>query len=395
MSEDDIKILISQAVDGEQLTDAQHAAIAEALKDSAELRAYEAELLRLKQAMDLWPGIGSSSPDWEQRMDKTMARLGIKEDEKMTKFNLPRFNFKAGVLVVLVVMVFFTSQVYLKRGLQGRLHSSADDIGYQYSVGSTKTTSQYEPYYQQSSYQRRNANGGSLPANSGSPALEVIDRKIIRTVDLKILVKNYLQAQGAIVNSVRKFDGLVLNSQVSQYANGSNGNIVFQVLPKNLDAVILEIKSFGELQSEASKADDVTGQYVDTEARLKNMRAVRERLSQLVAEKTAKVTDVLEVERELTRVTGEIEAMEARLKYLSQTSSMATVTVNFYEKPIVQVARGFSIVDSFRGTLRTAMEVSVNTFNAVIIVIGFLVPVAFWSLLIWVAYLIWKKVTKK
>ncbi|MCB9772290.1 MAG: DUF4349 domain-containing protein [Candidatus Omnitrophica bacterium] len=393
MSKDEIKILISQAVDGEQLTDAQNTAIAEALRDSADLRAYEAQLLRLKQAMDLWPGIGSSSPDWEQRMDKTMARLGIKEEKKMNQFKFLKGNRVAVLMVTLVIVGGISLQMYSQRAIQARVR---DASGYMASSStSLGQTTQYEPYYERSSYQGRNVNGRAMPANSGSPALEVIDRKIIRTVDLKLLVKNYLQAQSAIINSVRKFEGLVLNSQVSQYANGSNGNVVFQVLPKNLDAVILEIKSFGELQSETSKADDVTGQYVDTEARLKNMRAVRDRLSQLVAERTAKVTDILEVERELTRVTGEIEAMEARLKYLAQTSAMATVTVNFYEKPIVQVARGFSIVDSFRGTLRTAMEVGVNTFNAVIIVIGFLVPVAFWSLLIWVAYLIWKKVTKK
>ncbi len=390
MNDENIKLLLSQAVDGEILSDHDNAAIQSALKNSAELRAYEAQLLRLKQALDLWPKIESSA-DWENKMDKSMARLGIKEEKKMSRFKLPEVSRMAVLLVIFVIVGGILLQQYAQRGIQGRLRDAA-----KYMSGQTAelgTTTQYEPYYQSSNYNIM----GTQPqviSPSKSIATEIADRKIIRTVDLKILVKNYLAAQQAITNTVKKFDGLVLNSQVNKYDNGSNGNIIFQVLPTNLDMALMEIKSFGEVQSETSKADDVTGQYVDTEARLGNMRTIRDRLSVLAAEKPGKVSDLLEVERELSRVTGEIEAMEARLKYLSQVSAMATVTVSFYEKAIVPVAKGFSVIDSFRGTLRTALEAALNTFNAIIIVIGFLLPVVFWSLLFWGGYWVWKKLRK-
>jgi hypothetical protein len=75
------------------------------------------------------------------------------------------------------------------------------------------------------------------------------------------------------------------------------------------------------------EAQDVTDEFLDTEVRLKNARAMRDRLQQLL-EKAA-VKDALEIEKELGRVTQEIERMEGRLKVLRDKIAYSTITVSF------------------------------------------------------------------
>lgn len=379
MTDIDIKFLISQAVDGETLTDAEHQIVASALKESADLRTYEAELLRLKQAMDLWPGMESSA-DWEQNMDKTMARLGIKEEKMINRIQLSRNHISTGILVIIIMATFLTTQTYIKRGLQGRFKSSADDIGDQYSV-------------QNSSYPL-----ASNDAVNKRFAPQIVDRKIIRTVSMNFKVDNCQRFQTQVTSLVRQYDGLIENSQIGTTNNNGSGTVTFKVPPKNLEAILVQIRTLGDLQSENGNANDVTGQFVDTQARLNNLKATSDRLSRLMSERTAHLNEVLEIERELTRVTGEIEAMESHLKLLDDSAALATVTVAFYTEAKPSPVKWFQSLhlnDRFRGTIETAVDVAVNIFNAMIVVIGFFIPVVFWGLVIWGIVMLVRKLRKK
>ena len=72
-------------------------------------------------------------------------------------------------------------------------------------------------------------------------------------------------------------------------------------------------------------AQDVTAEWVDVEARLANHRRSEARLQALLAENTATLADVLQVERELARVRGEIESYEGRMRVLSDQVGLATL----------------------------------------------------------------------
>jgi hypothetical protein len=75
----------------------------------------------------------------------------------------------------------------------------------------------------------------------------------------------------------------------------------------------------------------VTAQYVDLEARLGNSRQTEQRLADLLRNRTGKLSDVLEVEQEISRVRGEIEQMEAERKNLSKQVSYATLSATITE----------------------------------------------------------------
>lgn len=84
----------------------------------------------------------------------------------------------------------------------------------------------------------------------------------------------------------------------------------------------------GELLERRVEVLDVTRSYVDLESRLGSAKTTRARLVALL-ERAQDVEDVLSIEKELGRITAEVEAMEAQLRTLSQEVALATVEIQF------------------------------------------------------------------
>jgi len=81
-----------------------------------------------------------------------------------------------------------------------------------------------------------------------------------------------------------------------------------------------------EVTTRNSTSKDVTEEYTDLSARLKNLEAAEQQLVKIMASAT-KVEDVLAVQRELTRVRGDIESTKARMLYLQRTSDTSLISV--------------------------------------------------------------------
>lgn len=90
-------------------------------------------------------------------------------------------------------------------------------------------------------------------------------------------------------------------------------------------------RKLGEVRSERSDSQDVSEEYYDLEARIRNKKQQEERLLELLADATGKLEEVLSVERELARVRGEIEQMEGRIRVLNNLTSLTTVNLSIDE----------------------------------------------------------------
>jgi hypothetical protein len=99
-----------------------------------------------------------------------------------------------------------------------------------------------------------------------------------------------------------------------------------------LEPALAELKQLGRADQESQSGEEVTKQYVDLAARLKNSRATEERLLGVLRNNTGKVKDVLEVENEISRVRGEIEGMEADQRALQARIDFATITLSVTEE---------------------------------------------------------------
>jgi hypothetical protein len=172
-----------------------------------------------------------------------------------------------------------------------------------------------------------------------TPAPRLADRKLIRnaTVELEIVgFDNAVQKISAFANEER---GYVATTDSEKQANGKlKGQVVVKVLPENLDRFLQKIRSLGELKNQTLGTEDVTKAYFDTDARLNNAHVMEQRLIEMLKTKTGKVSDLLQVEKELGRVREEIEKMQGELKYWDSQVQFATVTISLAEKDMEEPA---------------------------------------------------------
>jgi Domain of unknown function (DUF4349) len=93
------------------------------------------------------------------------------------------------------------------------------------------------------------------------------------------------------------------------------------------ETTLAAIDRIGDVLHREIQAQDVTEEHVDLEVRIKNARAMQRRLSDLLSR--ASVKDALEIEKELHRVTEELERLEGRMKVLKDRIAFSTITVAF------------------------------------------------------------------
>jgi hypothetical protein len=115
--------------------------------------------------------------------------------------------------------------------------------------------------------------------------------------------------------------------------------IVIRVPAARFQEAVERLEKVGDVVHRNITADDVTEQFRDISIRIRNARAVRDRLQQLLA-RAAHVKDALEVERELERLAVQIDTLEGRLRFLADRAAYSTLTVVFQPRARELIAKG-------------------------------------------------------
>jgi hypothetical protein len=188
------------------------------------------------------------------------------------------------------------------------------------------------------------ASAGTYQANdraeqTGGEQAVATNRKLIRNATVELEIVSFDDAIQKITARVNEERGYVATSSSEKQANGKlRGRIVVKVLPENLDRFLQKIRGLGELKNQTLGTEDVTKAYFDTDARLKNAHVMEQRLIDMLKTKTGKVSDLLQVEKELDRVREGIEKMQGQLKYWDSQVQFATVTISLAEKDLEEPA---------------------------------------------------------
>lgn len=169
---------------------------------------------------------------------------------------------------------------------------------------------------------------GGEQSSVGADGVRAQDRLLIRRASLDVEVRDPGQFAERARTLTERLGGFVAHSSRTGNGDPDDGQVqlVLRIPSDSLDAALDSLGALGKVRARTVFSDDVTEQVVDLEARVTNLRASRDRLRQLVGQATA-VADVVAVERELTRVQGELDALEARLEYLRRSVTLAEVTV--------------------------------------------------------------------
>ncbi|MDO9097603.1 MAG: DUF4349 domain-containing protein, partial [Candidatus Methanoperedens sp.] len=207
---------------------------------------------------------------------------------------------------------------------------------------------------------------------------DTLDRKIISTASLTIEVKSVQNAFNEITKIVQANQGFISSSSTYDSGGRKNGQMTVRVPQKNFNSALEQVEALGTVKSRQISGQDVTEEFIDLGARLGNLKKQETRLAEILKNATT-VKDVLEVERELERVRGEIERLTGRLNYLNQSVEMSTIMVNAME-PAPITGEGWGIMDA----LREAIAGFIDSVKGVIIFIGFILPIVVFIAVIYV-----------
>jgi hypothetical protein len=138
------------------------------------------------------------------------------------------------------------------------------------------------------------------------------------------------------------------------------------------EAVMDALRGGGELLHQEISTEDVTEAYVDLDARLRSQRALESRLIALVGQAQT-VEDTIEVERELARVRGTVESLDAQTRSLSKRAAMATIEVTAVS-PASAEAGG--LVSTVSVAFDDAQRISIGAVGVFVRLLGLVLPIA-------------------
>ena len=164
----------------------------------------------------------------------------------------------------------------------------------------------------------------------GYPPVSAQNRLIVRIVDMTIEVDDVPGRMDNVSGIAVQRGGWVVSESRSSLHIGS---ISIRVPSAQLDAAVRAISALGlEVLAISSTSQDVTEEYFDVQARISNLHVTRDSLRELLS-REGELEDILEVQREITRVSEEIEILEGRKRYLEQTSATSLINVRLELAP--------------------------------------------------------------
>ena len=202
------------------------------------------------------------------------------------------------------------------------------------------------------------------PAMGEIPSLQMLPttikvsltRKLIREAWLTLLVQDVSKVTQQVRQVAEEFDGYVAESSQTRKPDGSwSAILTLRVPAENYHKALSRLQQLGQVDDLREQVQDVTEEFVDLEARLRNLKRSEQHLLELL-KRTGKVGELLQVERELSLRRQEIERLEGRLRYLTHQVDFSTVHVTLNEfrpRPVPETA--FSVPKVFADAFRTVV----------------------------------------
>nr|CAA9256113.1 hypothetical protein AVDCRST_MAG63-2185 [uncultured Armatimonadetes bacterium] len=172
-------------------------------------------------------------------------------------------------------------------------------------------------------------------AHSGPATVQnvaLLPRKIIYTAEVELVAESLSVVARDLAELVKARGGYVAETDIGgETESPRQGRWKVRVPVEQFEAFMAGVTRLGEVRTTRTDSQDVSEEFYDLDARIKNKKIEEARLLEHLQRTTAKLQDILAVERELSRVRGEIERMEGRLRVLANLSDLTTVTITIQE----------------------------------------------------------------
>jgi hypothetical protein len=248
------------------------------------------------------------------------------------------------------------------------------------------------PMAAQEEYKRDNDGNYNSTGEVGKGASE---RKMIETVHVTLVVDNVFEVVETITALSEQLNGFIQESRTWEGSEAKHGYLTARIPAERLPEALIELETLGTVRDKQRNGQDVTEQYFDREARLRNLEAQEERYLEILAE--AKTTeDVINVERELVRVREQIEVYMGQLKYLDHQISLATLNIQLEEQKTINEIEKPSFIKAFdaaKVATKNSINMILTAISGLIIAIGYLIPLT--PIIILAAYIYYRKVNSR
>jgi len=168
---------------------------------------------------------------------------------------------------------------------------------------------------------------------SPAPTPEATQPMIARSASVSLIVKDFGPLEASVKAIAQRHNGYIasLNSTSPQDAARAL-TATLRIPSVQLESAIAELKQLGHVEQESQSGEEVTKEFTDRAARMKNARATEQRLLDVLRNHTGQVKDILATEQEIARVRGDIEQMQADQQALQTRVDFATVELSVQEE---------------------------------------------------------------
>ncbi|MER7922039.1 MULTISPECIES: DUF4349 domain-containing protein [unclassified Streptomyces] len=199
---------------------------------------------------------------------------------------------------------------------------------------------------------RQEGAAGSGNARNTRAVPKLTASSIIRTASLSVRVKDVPKALDEARTTTENAGGFVGEESTSRDGQGhERTQVVLRVPSDKYDGVLADLEGAGKLLRRTAKAQDVTDQVVDVESRVASQRASVARVRELM-DRATKLSDVVELEGELSTRESDLEALLAQQASLKDRTGLATITLSLSQTPVAKAAAkddGPGFVDAVAG----------------------------------------------
>lgn len=235
---------------------------------------------------------------------------------------------------------------------------------------------------------------GSAPAPGLPQTVAPTGPRVVRTADLAVEVEegSFGAAFDRVATIAASHGGYVTSSSTgaagfpAKDGDGErprSGQLTLRVPADRFDDARRALGQLGDVEQEGIRGEDVSGQLVDYEARLRSLRSQEESLQALLG-KAGNVGEVMQVQTALFDVRQQVEQLDGQRAQLDQAAALATISVSLYEpgaapafppepEPASSLARSFE----------QAVDGALAVVGGMIVVLGWLTPLAVLGLLGW------------
>jgi hypothetical protein len=186
----------------------------------------------------------------------------------------------------------------------------------------------------------QDAKAAGLPGATGAARAADPQRALRVTVETSVVVDDVAAAARSIRDVTASSGGYVGVAHASSNGGSSSAYFELHVPSTKLAELRSAVGKLGEVTSDGEKAEDVTEQRADLDARVRNAHAQEKRLLELLGDRTGALADVVTVEKEIAGVRETIERMEAQQRVLEGQIAFATVKVSLSSRADALVVVG-------------------------------------------------------